>query len=320
MTRIVLSRVGFGVVVLLVLSMFVFLLFFVAPGDPARTIAGDQATETLLRQIRASLGLDQPIYVQYATFLGNALHGDLGYSYHSQEPVLPLVLARIPETGSLVLGGVVVWLLIGIPIGVTSARWPGSLRDRIGQGFTLLGLSFPTFVLGMLFLFVLYFLPRQLGFSLFPAGGYVPITQDPLQWAWHLILPWFTLALVNAAIYARLTRGQLIDVLGEDYIRTARAKGLSELTVVYKHGMRSTLTPIITQLGADIAMLLGGVIIIEQVFTIPGIGALAVTSVTNEDRPVIIGVVLLGGCFVVVANVVVDVLYGLLDPRVRASH
>ncbi len=319
MTRNILGRIGFGMIVLLVLSMFVFLLFFVAPGDPARVIAGDQATAQLLAEIRKQLGLDQPIYVQYGKFLLNALHGNLGYSYHSQEPVLGLIVARIPATLSLVLGGVVVWLIIGIPIGVTSARFPGSARDRVGQGFTLVGLSFPTFVLGMLLLFVLYFLPRQLNFTVFPSGGYVPISQSVGQWAWHLILPWFTLALVNSAIYARLTRGQLLDVLAEDYIRTARSKGISEFSVIYKHGMRSTLTPIITQLGADIAMLLGGVIIIEQVFNIQGIGALAVTSVTDQDRPVIIGVVLLGGCFVVVANVIVDVVYGLLDPRVRTA-
>ncbi len=319
MTRLILTRIGFGIVVLLALSMFVFLLFFVAPGDPARVIAGDQATAQLLKQITDQLGLNKPIYVQYLTFLGNALHGNLGYSYHSEEPVLGLILARIPATLSLVFGGVVVWLLIGIPIGVTSARFPGSSRDRVGQGFTLVGLSFPTFVLGMLFLYALYFVPREFGFSLFPAGSYVPFTQSPVQWLWHLILPWLTLALVNAAIYARLTRGLMLDVLEEDYIRTARAKGLSEFTVVYKHGLRSTLTPIITQLGVDIAMLLGGVIIIETVFNIQGVGALAVTSVTDEDRPVIIGIVLLGGCFVVVANVIVDILYGLLDPRVRTS-
>ncbi|HEY0474138.1 MAG TPA: ABC transporter permease [Kribbella sp.] len=305
--------------VLLALSTFVFLLFYIAPGDPARVIAGDQATSELLQQIRNQLGLDRPIYVQYGDFLWRALHGDLGYSYHSQQPVLDLVVQRIPATVFLVFGGMVVWLLIGVPIGVTSARYPGSVLDRIGQGFTLIGLSFPTFVLGMLLLYVLYFLPRQHGFTLFPAGSYVAFTTSPLEWAWHLILPWFTLAFVNAAIYARLTRGQLLDVLGEDYIRTARAKGLSEGKVVYKHGMRSTLTPIVTQLGVDIAMLLSGVIIIEQVFNVQGIGALAVTSVTNQDRPVIIGIVLLGGCFVVVMNMVVDVLYGLLDPRVRTN-
>jgi peptide/nickel transport system permease protein len=317
MIRLIASRIGFGIIILFALSLFVFLLFYVAPGDPARVIAGDQATGALLQQIRDQLGLNQPIYVQYFRFLGNALRGNLGFSYHSQLPVVSLIVARIPATVSLVFGGVVVWLLIGIPIGVMSARFPGSVRDRIGQGFTLVGLSFPTFVLGMLLLYVLYYWPRQSGFTLFPPGGYVPLTQGPAQWAWHLVLPWLTLAFVNAAIYARLTRGQLLDVLGEDYIRTARSKGISERRVIYKHGMRSTLTPIITQLGADIAMLLGGVIIIEQVFNIQGVGALAVTSVTDQDRPVIIGVVLLGGCFVVVANVIVDLLYGLLDPRVR---
>jgi len=319
MIRLVGSRVIFGAIVLIALSMFVFGLFFIAPGDPARALGGDQATGELLAQIRSQLGLDRPIYVQYGTFVGHALHGDLGFSYHSQESVLTLIMERMPATASLVIGGVVTWLLIGIPIGVSSAKFPGTVRDRVGQGFTLVGLSFPSFVLGMLMLFALYFLPRQAGITLFPPGGYVPPSEGIGPWAWHLVLPWITLALVNAAIYARLTRGQLIDVLGEDYIRTARAKGISERRVVYKHGLRSTLTAIITQLGSDVAMLLGGAIITEQVFNLQGVGALAVTAVTAQDRPVIIGVVLLGGTFVVVANVVVDILYGLLDPRIRLA-
>lgn len=319
MIRLVASRLIFGAVVLIALSMFVFGLFFIAPGDPARALGGDEASDQLLAQIRHQLGLDDPIYVQYLRFVSHALHGNLGFSYHSQESVLTLIAERIPATASLVIGGVVVWLLIGIPIGVASAKAPGSVRDRVGQGFTLVGLSFPSFVLGMLMLFALYFLPSRFDLTLFPAGGYAPLSEGFGQWAWHLILPWFTLALVNAAIYARLTRGQLIEVLGEDYIRTARAKGISERRVVYKHGLRATLTAIITQLGSDVAMLLGGAIITEQVFNLQGVGALAVTAVTAQDRPVIIGVVLLGGTFVVVANVIVDILYGLLDPRIRLA-
>ena len=169
----------------------------------------------------------------------------------------------------------------------------------------------------MLSLYTLYFLPRQAGFTLFPPGGYKPLLDGPLQWAWHLALPWTTLALVTAAIYARLTRGQLLQVLGEDYIRTARAKGLSERRVVYRHGLRATLTPLITQLGADIAILLGGAIVIEQVYGLQGVGALAVQAVRNQDRPIIIGVVLMGGLFIVISNIIVDLLYALLDPRMR---
>lgn len=317
MIRFLAQRLGFGALVLLTLSSFVFFLFFVAPGDPARVIAGDKATEQQLEQIRANLGVDRPVIEQYGSFLSRAVQGDLGYSYRNRQPVAQIILRRVPATVSLVAGAVVLWLAIGIPIGLMSARAPGSLRDRLGQGFILVGLSFPTFVLGMMALYTLYFLPRQAGFTLFPPGGYKPLTGGILDWAWHLALPWTTLALVMAALYARLTRGQMLEVLGEDYIRTARAKGLSERRVVWKHGMRAALTPLVTQLGADIAMLLGGVIVIEQVFGLQGVGQLAVQAVANQDRPIIIGVVLLGGVFIVAANIIVDLLYVILDPRVR---
>ncbi|ENN88822.1 Putative peptide transport system permease protein [Rhizobium freirei PRF 81] len=317
MIRFLTQRLIFGAGVLLMLSAFVFFLFFVAPGDPARMIAGDKATESQLEQIRKNLGVDRPIIVQYGAFMQKALSGDLGFSYRNQQPVAPIIVRRIPITLSLVLGGALLWLSIGIPMGIMSARYAGGLRDRIGQAFILVGLSFPTFVLGMMSLYLLYFVPKQAGFTLFPPGGYKALTTQPLLWAWHLILPWTTLALTMAAVYARLTRGQMLDVMGEDYIRTARAKGLSERRVVWKHGLRAVLTPLVTQLGADIAMLLGGVIIIEQVYGLQGVGALAVQAVANQDRPIIIGVVLLGGVFIVISNIIVDLFYVLLDPRVR---
>lgn len=317
MIRFLAGRLGFAALILLVLSTFVFFLFFVAPGDPARMVAGDKATEAQLIQIRANLGLDRPIYEQYLSFIGKAAHGDLGFSYRNQQPVAALIANRLPATLSLVAGGVILWLAVGIPIGIMSARHPGGFRDRLGQGFILIGLSFPTFVLGMMSLYVFYFLPRQAGFTLFPAGGFKPFLPNPAIWAWHMALPWATLALTTAAVYARLTRGQMLEVMGEDYIRTARAKGLSEQKVVFKHGLRATLTPLVTQLGADIALLLGGAIVIEQVYGLQGVGALAVQAVNNQDRPIIIGVVLLGGFFIVLSNIIVDILYVLLDPRVR---
>ena len=317
MIRFLAGRIAFAMLVLLALSTFVFLLFFVAPGDPARLVAGDKATEAQLVQIRSNLGLDRPIHEQYVSFLGRAVQGDLGFSYRNQQPVLKLIANRLPATISLVIGGVIVWLAVGIPIGIMSARHAGGLRDRIGQGFILIGLSFPTFVLGMVSLYVFYFLPRQAGFTLFPAGGFKPFWPNPVIWAWHMFLPWMTVALTTAAVYARLTRGQMLEVMGEDYIRTARAKGLPETTVVLKHGMRATLTPLVTQLGADIAFLLGGAIVIEQVYGLQGVGALAVQAVNTQDRPIIIGVVMLGGLFIVMANIIVDIAYALLDPRVR---
>lgn len=317
MIRYLAGRVAFGVSVLLALSVFVFFLFFIAPGDPARMIAGDKATETQLAQIRANLGVDRPITEQYVHFLTRAVQGDLGFSYRNQQPVAKIILSRLPATISLVIGGVVVWLAVGVPIGIISAQNAGGLRDRLGQGFILIGLSFPTFVLGMTSLLVFYFLPRQAGFTFMPAGGFKPFLPNPADWAWHLILPWMTLALTNAAIYARLTRGQMLEVMGEDYIRTARAKGLSERAIVFRHDMRATLTPLASQLGADVAALLGGAIVIEHVYGLNGVGALAVQAVANLDRPIIIGVVMLGGLFIVTANIIVDVAYLLLDPRVR---
>lgn len=319
MIRYFFSRLGFGAVVLFLLSVFVFVLFFVSPSDPARIIAGDKATEELMAQIRVKLGLDKPILEQYQIFIGNFLQGDLGYSYRSNIPVIDLLSNRINVTMSLVFGAVVIWLLIGIPIGIGSAKSPGSFRDRIGQTFAIIGISFPTFVLGMIALYTLYFLPTKVGINLFPPSGYTKFTDDPAQWAWHLMLPWMTLALVIAAVYARLTRGQMLDVLGQDYVRTARAKGLTERRVTYVHAFRSAVPPLVTQLGIDIGALLGGVIVVEQVFGLQGLGSLAVTSVEMQDRPVIIAIVLLGATFVVLSNLIVDMLYALLDSRVRTS-
>lgn len=318
--KFLLKRAAFALLVLFVLSLFVFALFYLAPGDPARSIAGEKATADALAQIRRNLGLDEPIYIQYGVFISNLLHGDLGYSYRSGLPVLDIIVDRMPATVSLVFGGAVLWLAIGIPIGIASARNPGSLRDRIGQAFAVVGISFPTFVLGMTLLYLLYFVPTRAGLALFPPSGYVPFTQNAVQWAWHLILPWTTLALVMAPIYARLTRSQMLDVLGEDYIRTARAKGLSERRVIYRHALRSAMPPLVTQLGTDIGLLLGGVIVIETVFGLSGMGRLAVTSVANQDRPVIMGIVLVGGAFVVVVNIVVDTLYALMDSRIRTAQ
>ncbi|MGO3148067.1 MAG: ABC transporter permease [Leucobacter sp.] len=319
MIRFFLARLGFGVLVLFLLSIFVFLLFYVSPSDPARIIAGDKATEALMDQIRINLGLDKPLYQQYLLFISNLLQGDLGFSYRTNVPVADIVLSRIPVTMSLVFGGVVLWLLIGIPIGIASAKRPGSVLDRVLQGFAIVGISFPTFVLGMLALYTLYFLPTRWGFMLFPPAGYAEFGQNPAQWAWHLVLPWFTLALVIAAVYARLTRGQMLEVLGQDYIRTARAKGLTERRVTYVHAFRSAMPPLVTQLGIDIGMLLAGVIVIEQVFGLPGVGSLAVTSVAMQDRPVVIAIVLLGGVFVVVSNLIVDMFYAVLDSRVGTA-
>jgi peptide/nickel transport system permease protein len=319
MTAFLVRRGLFGLLVLWIVSVAVFVLFFVTPHDPARTIAGRLATPQTVALVNHRLGLDRPLIEQYGSFAWRLLHGDLGYSYYSSEPVRTLLFSRLPVTASLALGAAVLWLVVGIGVGVVAARRPRSLADRGGTLFVLTGLSMPTFLLGLLLIYFLFFRLHLAGIDIFPASGYVPLTQDPTGWAQHLILPWITLAMVIAATYSRLTRSSLLEVLGEDYIRTARSKGLSERRVVYGHGLRSALTPVFTQFGIDVGTLLGGVIVTEQVFGLPGLGQLALQSVTNQDLPVIIGTVLLASFFIVVANVLVDLGYAVLDPRVRPS-
>lgn len=319
MIRFMVRRVGFGLLTLFAVSLIIFGLFYVAPNDPARSIAGPQATYATVDLIRSSLGLDEPVPIRYWQFLTALLQGDLGYSYYNQQPVSEAILQRLPVTVSIAVGSGVLIIALGVSVGVLSARRPGNLRDRLSTVFVLTGLSVPTFVFGLLLLYVCFYLLTTAGLPLFPASGYVPLLQDPGAWARHLILPCVTVAFVSAATYARLTRSLMLDVLSEDYIRTARAKGLPERTVVYKHGMRSVMTPLVTQFGIDLASLLGGLVVTEKIFGLPGVGSLAVNAVTRGDQPVIIGVVLVSAFFLVVANIVVDLIYALLDARVRLS-
>ena len=313
-------RILSGAVVLFVISVAVFVLFFVlAPGDPAANFVGRGATPQQIEMARHRYGLDQPVYVQYAKYAGGLLHGDLGFSFRTAEPVRETLLTRLPATASLAVGSAVIWLAIGIPIGILAATRPRSLRDRAATIFSLGGLSAPTFVLGLLMLYLFFFQLTVHGWSLFPGNGYVPFTSNPLEWARHLLLPWITLAVTYAASYSRLVRGSLLEVLGEDYIRTARAKGLSERRVVLKHGLRSALTPVVTLLGIDLGSLLGGAIVTEAVFGLQGIGQTAVQAVTTGDLPIIFGTVMFAAFFVVIGNLVVDCVYALLDVRVRAG-
>jgi peptide/nickel transport system permease protein len=319
MLRFVARRLLLGLLVLWITSGAVFVLFFVAPHDPARLIAGKLATPQTVALVNHRLGLDRPLPDQYTSFMGRLLHGDLGYSYYNSAPVRSLLASRLPVTASLSLGAAALWTVVGVGVGVAAARRPRSVVDRGGTLLVLTGLSMPTFLVGLLLIYFLFFRLHLAGIGLFPASGYVPLTQDPAGWAQHLLLPWITLATVTAATYSRLTRSSLLEVLGEDYIRTARAKGLPEGRVVYRHGLRSALTPVVTQLGVDLGTLLGGVIVTEQVFGLPGLGQLAWQSVTTQDLPVIIGIVLVASAFIVIANLLVDLGYALLDPRVRPS-
>ncbi|HUB41232.1 MAG TPA: ABC transporter permease [Streptosporangiaceae bacterium] len=318
MIRLILKRLLSGIVVLWIISIAVFALFFIAPRNVAREIAGRQATPLTVELVTRRLGLGRPIIDQYGSFVWNLLHGNLGYSYYSSEPVTSLIASRIGVTASLTIGGAVLWLVIGVSTGVLAATHPRSLIDKGATFFAVFFYSMPTFLLGLILLYLLFFQLHLAGIPIFPGSGYVSIFTNPLSWAQHLILPWIAVALTTAATYTRLTRAGMLEVLGEDYIRTARAKGVSEHRITYRHALRAALTSVVTQLGIDVGVLLGGAVVTENIFGLPGLGQLAVQSVTNQDLPVIIGIVMLGAAFVVVANFAVDLFYAVLDPRVRA--
>lgn len=314
-----LRRALLGVLVLWLVTLGTFLLFFVAPSDPARTLAGRQATPEQVELIRHNLGLDRPTLVQYLDYLNRLIHGDLGQSYFSGESIGKILSADFPPTASLVIGGAILWVAIGVGAGVISATRARSLLDRVVTFLALAAVSMPTFVVGLLLLYFLFFQLTMAGAPVLPPDSYVAFTDSPGEWARHLILPWITLAMVQAASYVRLTRGSMLDTLGEDYIRTARAKGVPEGQVIYRHGLRAALTPVVTQLGVDVGTLIGGVVVTESVFGLGGIGQAVVQAFVSGDLPVIMGVVVLATTAVVVANLLVDIAYGLLDPRIRLS-
>lgn len=313
-------RVLFGILVLFIISVVVFVLFF-AGGDPAPRFCGKVCTPDRLELVKKRLYLDHSFLNQYFHYIGGIIfHFDFGTSFVNQRPVRAILQSGFPATASLAIGAAVLWLLISIPIGVGAATKPRSIRDRLTTLFALVGLSMPTFVVGLILIDVLFYqLTAKLNLHWFPAANYVPLTQNATQWFVHLILPWITLAFVTAATYSRLTRSSMLEVLGEDYIRTARAKGLSERRVVFRHGLRSSLTPIVTLLGIDVGTLLGGTIVTETLFGLNGIGQQTLRAQQNGDLPVVLGTVVLASTFIVVANIIVDLLYSVLDPRVRLS-
>lgn len=317
MIRLLARRLVFAALVMWVVATGVFALYFIAPNNVARLIAGRQASAQTVEIVRHRLGLDQPIPVQYAHYLGRLVRGDLDSSYVNSEPVNAIIARDIPVTASLAIGGAILWLLIGVASGALAATRPRSIADRITTSVSLFFYSMPTFLLGELFLLFLFFRLTMAGYPIFPPSGYVPLAQDPGQWARHMILPWLSIALVTAATYSRLTRGSMLDVFGEDYIRTARSKGIAERRVTYRHALRSASAPVLTQFGIDLGTLMGGAIVTEQVFGLPGLGREAVLAITTQDLPVIMGIALLASLLVVTASIVVDLCYAVIDPRVR---
>jgi peptide/nickel transport system permease protein len=320
MIRYIIRRVLWGVALLVIVAALTFVFFRIFPtADPARLRAGRLATPALLAEIRHNLGLDKPLATQFWLYMkGIFLHFDLGYSYYSGASVKSLIFDRLPATISLAIGASVIWLLAGIPVGILSAVKRHSPLDRASMGTALVLISAPVYWLGLI---ALYLFASDIGvIHLFPgANSYVGLTIDPFKWFTSLILPWLVLAASFAAIYGRVLRGSLTEVLGEDYIRTARAKGLSERRVVLRHGLRPAINPIVTLLGLDLGVLLAGAVLTETVFNIPGIGRLNYNAITQSDFPIVEGTVLLAAMFIVVANIVVDIAYAFLDPRVRYS-
>jgi peptide/nickel transport system permease protein len=319
-TRFLIRRTLQGLLVIWLMTVTVFLIFFVGPGPQlvARVLAGRQASAADVAHVAHVLQLDRPIYVQYGHFVWQLLHGNLGYDYYHSQSVDSIIAGAFPITLSLVIGASILWLVIGVLGGILSAVKTRSLWDRSATTLALFFYSMPSFVLGFLLILGLYYEFTIHGISVFPAPGtWVSFSQNPLQWARGLILPWITLALVSAATYTRLTRGSMLDVSGEDYIRTARSKGMTERRLIFRHTLRSALTPVVTQFGLDVGVLIGGAVITEQVFGLPGLGYTAVQAITNQDLPVVIGVVIVASAGVIIANVIVDVLYAVLDPRVR---
>jgi peptide/nickel transport system permease protein len=321
----IVRRLAWAVLVVLVVTLFTFLIFYVMPpGDPAVRFAGKSPTPQTIALVRKQFGLDKPWYEQYGLFVKKLVTGDkwgwpgLGFSFDTRESVRDQLMQKLPKTLSVIIGAAIIWMVMGVAIGVISAIRRGTLLDRAAMGFALFGISAPVFWLGLMGLWLFADTgggPSWLHFL--PGTGYVSFSHSPSGWFSHLILPWFVLALLYAAFYARMTRGNLIETMGEDYIRTARAKGLTERKVVMKHGLRASLTPVITMFGMDIALLVGGAVITETVFNIQGLGNWAIQSVFRSDLPAVVGVTLIGAIAVAFMNLVVDIVYAWLDPRVR---
>ena len=311
-------RVVSSAFVLLVVAVLAFLLTFIAPADPAKAIAGPKASSANVERIREALGLDRPPIEQLADYLVGAARLDFGISYQSGGlPVSELILGKLPATFELAIAGVLLGLAIGLPIGVASARRPRSRLDRMGGLASSVMVSLPSFLLGLVLIYLFAFRLRQdFGIALFPIGN---MHYHPLDMA-GLALPALTLALVLAPFYIRISRTLMIEELRSDYVRTARAKGVPDRAVVWRHAFRNALPPIVTQVALDLGFVLGGIVVIEAVFSWPGIGQLAAKSITSEDLPVLMGTLLFGTLLIVLANLVADIMYVLLDPRISHWH
>jgi len=295
-----------------IVALFVFLLLHLSPGDPATIIAGDYASPADIARIRAQLGLDRPLHIQFTTWLMQLSRGDLGVSIFSNLPVSQLILQRVEPTLSLALTTLIFAIVVAIPLGILAAWKAGSWVDRTVMAFSVLGFSTPVFVLGYA---LIYIFALQLG--LFPVQGFVSITDGIIPFLHRLVLPSITLSVIFIALFARITRASILEILNEDYIRTAKSKGLGERSILARHALPNAAVPIVTVIGIGFALLIGGVVVTESVYNIPGLGRLTVDAVLRRDYPVIQGIILVFSGLYVLVNLIIDLLYVALDPRIR---
>lgn len=311
MLRYIGKRAAQAVVVMLGVSIIVFALVHLVPGDPIRTALGTRFDQATYDALRERAGFDQPLPVQYLQWLGGALTGDLGVSFRSGQPVTTTLLGRLPATMSLALASLVIALLIAVPLGILSAVRSGSKLDYVGTLFSQLGISIPDFWMGIVFILLF-----SLTLGWLPPSGYVPFTESPLGWLERVLMPAVTIGVVSGSILTRFVRSAMLEALSQDYTRTARSKGLAERTVVNRHVLRNALIPVVTVTGLQLATLLGGVIVVEVVFSWPGLGQLAIQAVNARDYSVLQGTVLLLAVIFLLINLLVDLLYAWLDPRI----
>ncbi|WP_028349687.1 ABC transporter permease [Bradyrhizobium murdochi] len=312
MVSYILRRVLSTLPVMGIVALFVFSLLYIAPGDPAAVIAGDQASPADVERIRQSLGLDRPFLVQFGTWLWHILHGDLGTSIFTNLPVASMIAQRIEPTFSLMAITLVLTILVAVPLGVVAAWKAGSWVDRTIMAFAVFAFSLPVFVVGYVLAYVF-----ALHFDWLPVQGYTPLAAGLWPWLQNLILPALALGSVYIALIARITRASMLEVLQQDYVRTARAKGLGQRNILFVHALKNAAVPIVTVIGIGIALLIGGAVVTESVFAIPGLGRLTIDAILRRDYPVIQGIVLLFSFLYVLVNLMVDVTYTLVDPRIR---
>ena len=323
MFRYLVRRLLWAMVLFVAVTFVTYVIFFLVPANPARLAAGQSATPEKVREVEKFLGLDQPVYVQYGRFLKRLVfEGSLGQSFVTRQSVNEEIFRAAPITASLVFGAMILVLSIAIPLGILSALRPRSLLDRTAMVYVLIGISLPSFWIGLM---VSYIVGYRLGWT--PIGGYCEVVSVPeastcgglTDWAYHMVLPWFTLALVVAGTYVRFVRAEVMETMTQDYVRTARAKGAPESTVMRSHILRNALLPVVTMVGMDLGLLLGGAIFIEAVFGLNGLGGTALESIGRFDLPTLQGVIIFGAIAIIIFSLVVDLLYAWIDPRIRLT-